>query len=370
MKLNPFSNSLRVLCSLLVGAALTGLLSGPVCAATFNTYADAVSSTYFLPQRVVWVGEGPPAEEESKQLLDILQVWRDTQGLLGLADLEMYLAAYANSPWAPSLHANLALHYRSRGQTSVALEHWEDALVATKDYPAGDGKKLADLALAHWSRLLMVLGRTDLLAEVYQVYGNRVLDNGPLTQMWIRTHEKHLRMLKYPYDSYKCGIYALDQVAQAQALRHYSRSALLRTPSKPQGMSLRELQSIAGTFGLGLKAVRRAETSGSIVVPSVVHWRLEHYAAIKRQRGDLYEVADPSGQGVLWLTADEINAEASGYFLIPAAVVHPGFGGVPPAEAAQVFGRASSCPPEDPEDALCPTCTCPPGTQYCRRCLP
>ena len=72
MKLNPFSNSLGVLCTLLAVAALSGWLSVPAHAAAD---ADAVSGTYFFPQRVVWVGEEPPSEEESKQLLDILQVW-------------------------------------------------------------------------------------------------------------------------------------------------------------------------------------------------------------------------------------------------------------------------------------------------------
>ena len=141
------------------------------------------------------------------------------------------------------------------------------------------------------------------VVSVYDVYGNRVLDRGPLTQMWLRTHEKHLRMRKYAFDSYKCGLYAVDQVAQYLVGDTYSRSGLLRTPSKPTGFSLKDLQVIALSHGIGLVAVNR-EMSSDLVVPSVVHWQLNHYAAIIRQRGDYYEVVDPSTGGPMWLTEE------------------------------------------------------------------
>src|SRR5919106_2507678 len=111
----------RALGSLSASAALLGLLAIPSRAATFDTYADAISGTPFFPLRMLWVGELPPDESESQSLWQILENWRASGHRAGLADLEMFLAAYTNSPWAPSLHANLALHYGSRGQTSVAL---------------------------------------------------------------------------------------------------------------------------------------------------------------------------------------------------------------------------------------------------------
>jgi hypothetical protein len=177
-----------------------------------------------------------------------------------------------------------------------ALDHWLAAWEVTKDFSDGSRKKVGDFAIANLTRLLMALGRTDELSAIYQTWGSRVLDGGPLTQMWLRTHEKHLRMLAFPQDSYKCGIYALNRVGHALGLS-YRRAELLNTQSKPSGFALQELQEISQRFGLGLVAVRRSDTNGHIVVPSVVHWRQEHYAAIIGQRGDLYQVADPSGLG-------------------------------------------------------------------------
>lgn len=120
------------------------------------------------------------------------------------------------------------------------------------------------------------------------------------------------------------------------------------------------LAHFALSYGIGLVAVNR-EMSSDLVVPSVVHWQLNHYAAIVRQRGDYYEVVDPSTGAPMWLTEEEIHAEASGYFLVPAGELRPGWRLVGVDEADQIFGRGSNCPPEDPEDTPC--CPgCPPGS--------
>ena len=64
-------------------------------------------------------------------------------------------------------------------------------------------------------------------------------------------------MHKYQEDSFKCGIYALDQVGQTLKLS-YKRSELLRMPSKPAGFSLLELQQLSLKYSIGMIPVRRS----------------------------------------------------------------------------------------------------------------
>jgi hypothetical protein len=77
------------------------------------------------------------------------------------------VVTYPDSPWVPSLRINLGKYYRDNGQYTLALEHWEAAWEATKHYPAGEGKKVADYALAHWTRLLAGLGRVETLDRLF-----------------------------------------------------------------------------------------------------------------------------------------------------------------------------------------------------------
>src|SRR5436190_7499048 len=198
MKTNFFSNSLRVLCLFLTSAALIGSLSVPARAATFNTYAEAISGTYYFPRPMLRVGEEPPSESESELLWQILDGWRASGQQSGLPDLEMFLEAYTNSPWAPSLHANLGKYYLDSGYITLALEHWEQAWLSTQHYRSGNGKSVADYTLAHWTRLLASLGRFETLAALFQQNWDRVLDHGPLSQMWARTREAIVEMDKYP----------------------------------------------------------------------------------------------------------------------------------------------------------------------------
>jgi hypothetical protein len=153
------------------------------------------------PPQLVWVGTRAPAPADSELLHALLEDWR--AGEATAADLEEYLATVPFSPWAPSLRFNLASLYLDRAQMTPALAHLELAWETTRDLSDPAGKGVADAALAHWTRQLMALGRVEELELIYAAFGDRVLDLGPLTQMFIRTHEKYLRMQTYPWDSFK-----------------------------------------------------------------------------------------------------------------------------------------------------------------------
>lgn len=80
------------------------------------------------------MGAVPPSEVESQLLYEIPSDWKASGQQIGLSDLEMFVEAFPNSPWGPSLRVNLGAYYRSRGRNSAALEHWLAAWEIAKDF--------------------------------------------------------------------------------------------------------------------------------------------------------------------------------------------------------------------------------------------
>jgi len=123
--------------------------------------------------------------------------------------------------------------------------------------------------------------------------------------------------------SYRCGTFALYRAAAALKLS-YDPRPLIGTPSPTNGFSMQALADLSGRLGLGFVAVQR-QSGAFIPVPSVVHWSQNHYAAIAGREGDLFKIVDPTFAGPRYMSADTINAEASGAFMVQAGQVPPGF---------------------------------------------
>ena len=275
-----------------------------------------------------------------------------------IAALESFVLSHPASSWTPSLQANLGKYHRQRGRYTLALGHWEAAWEATRHYRSGQGKMVADFVLAHWTRLLASLGRYETLESIFGQNRGRVLDDGPLAQMWVRNREAFGQMQRHPGVSYQCGIFALDAVAR-QGRLPYDAAALQSVPSPPAGFTMKALDELSGQLKLGLVAVKR-EQGQELIVPSVIHWRENHYAAIVRQRGDLYQVADPTFEDPQFLSAEAINAEASGNFLIPGSELKGGWRRLSAAEAEKIHGRGNPNFMADANDQICRT-DCPTG---------
>ena len=78
-----------------------------------------------------------------------------------------------------------------------------------------------------------------------------------------------------------------------------------------------------------------------LVVPSVVHLTVDHFAAVIHREGDRYLLEDPTFKNDAWVTAAALDAEASGYFLIPPSDLPKGWRSV---EAGCSRLRGAPCP--------------------------
>jgi hypothetical protein len=106
------------------------------------------------------------------------------------------------------------------------------------------------------------------------------------------------------------------------------------------------------------------EKSANFIVPSVVHLKLDHYAAMVRQEGDRYLLQDPTFGNDTWITGAALDAETSGYFLIPSGELPYGWRTVQAQEAETVWGKGNvggfdpgphgPCDPSSPRGDQCP----------------
>ena len=320
------------------------------------SYVDQVKGTLVFSSPLDWVGSEPPMNQ-SGELLTALAAFEGSGTPAGLAALEQFLSKYPDSPWAPSIWMNLAEYYREHGRYSLALDHWEKAWAATKSSLERPAQQIAVRSVAGWTRLLASLGEKEKVQSLFDELNRLKLPQGTYSIKIEGTMEGVAKMNSMPGASFRCGSYALGNLARALGLESTISSNLFQIDSPSNGFQMKQLLALARDNGVAVDAVRRP-SGGEIIVPSVIHWKLNHYAAIVDQKGDLYKVIDPTFRGYVWMDADTINAEASGAFLTPKTKTPAQWARLSEAECANIIGKGYPNEIEDEEDA--PPCDCPP----------
>lgn len=301
--------------------------------------------------------------EDTLRLQAALAVAARQGSQAGFQAIENYVAANPTSAWTPALQMQLAEHARSIGRYSVAMSFWAKAWTTTKAAQDVKGRAIAARVAGGWGSLLASLGRKSELAAVLNDAKQLGLDQDPSGGAIQTAWEGLVTMRNRPEVSFRCGTYSLARVArEIQGSQELNRK-IHELPSPDGGFNLGNLVAIATTNGLKMAAVRR-ESGAKIPVPSVVHWKLDHYAAILRIQDGFYFVKDPTFGGEQWMSAEIINEEASGNFLVSESQIPEGFRLLTEQEAALVHGKGCCNNPDDLEDDtdddIGPSCPPPP----------
>lgn len=277
-------------------------------------YVGKITRGRHFETPIVWVGQTPPGQQESKALWQALDVGQSKDFSQMVVNLEAFVEKHTNSPWSPSIHADLGQYYLREGYLSLALSHWRLGWEATKNLADSQGRQVADSCLVNLLRLFSSLGRVNELGLLLEQNKDRAF-SGIGQNLYNQSEQAYKTMLAFPEYAYRCGTYALNAVATVITGERFIPS-IREQPSPGTGFSMATLQRLAQQNKLDLVAVRR--TNGKdLIVPSVVHWKQNHYAAITGRNGDRYRVVDPTFELDKWLTADAINYECSGEFMIP-----------------------------------------------------
>ncbi len=320
---------------------------------------DRLFETRLFAQPLVWVGQNKPSDAESKMLWSAFGVEKSRPLGDSIPDIESFIASNPSSAWTPSLNCNLGDYYREKGYFSQALSHWQAAWDGSKNLNDLYGRRVADYSLAHLLRLLCSLGRTEAIKTIFEQTKGRQM-NGAMRQIYDQCRESYSMMLTQPGKSYRCGTAALG--AMVQAVFKTNNLDILEKPSPQTGFSMEMLLGLAKQNHYDFEAVQRPQGDASLVVPSVVHWKQNHYAAILARHGKLYEVSDPTFRLNTWLTPDAINAECSGQFIVPSETKPNGWSILSSLEAGKIFGKGFAYPIIPPPGPPCTnTCGCLPG---------
>jgi RHS repeat-associated protein len=308
---------------------------------------------------ILWTGTNPPSLGESAELWDVVTNLGDASWT---TNVEAFLADYPDGALAASVHHAYASFCRRTGRTTKALEHWEAGWNLVSTNLDDSSVRVGEMILAEWMTLLSSLGRAETLGDLVTAGDQWPFVNPQDREKVLAAKQNYRLMLGYPEISFRCGTLAVKAVGQILQPTNAALESLVDVPSPTNGFSVAQLLGEATARGLDMVAVRRPEGVTDLVVPSVVHWTQNHYAAIVQQGDDgAYLVNDPTFGNRIWLSAQVINEEASGVFLMASNSVPEGWNELSSGEAEEIHGMGLPNTTKDGKDKGCPPRKkCPP----------
>jgi len=306
------------------------------CASWSATTAENIANVGCFEEPVMPVAS--PVEEESQYVEALLQAYSSDFSSAKLKALTDWAEAHPDSAWTPSLLYNAGEAYYKDGFFSKAIDAWKNGWAYGRKYSQADARRIADASYGELARMYASLGRMKELEEL-------LADRGPQTPMGpgaiVADHAADgLSVMKSnPGIAFKCGPFAVASVRKALNLPEAVHQTLVDAQSTSAGFSLKQVEDFANNLGMNFKAVKRENLALDVPVPSIVHWQLNHYAAVVKKSGNRYLLQDPTFGSELWVKKEAIDTESSNYFVMPAGAIVNGFRIVPPEEASQIFGR-------------------------------
>jgi RHS repeat-associated protein len=283
---------------------------------------------------------------ENRDLAQALLAYRDAVRASGGSDavgpLLDFLARHPDSPWKPVLQLNLGIIYRQTGHFSKALQIWQEGWRDTQSLGDRRGRTLANALVARLSQLEAYLGRKELLQPLLDSIHDRSI-GGTAAQLITDSHTGLYEMVHDPGESFRCGPLALKRILNYNSARPSSMSlrVLDEADSTPNGLSLTSVQGIAAKAGMHYQMAFRSP-GARVVMPSVAHWKVGHYAAIVDRVNGRYVIQDTTFGEDIRASAATLDEEASGYFLVPEGRLPPGWRAVSASEGRGIWGRGNT----------------------------
>lgn len=300
-----------------------------------------------------------PIAGENDALAAAIQQFKSGKNAENVAPLMTFLKNYPKSRWTPSLQLNLGLLRFQSGYMSEALQLFKTAWATSKNETGQYQKAIADRCVAEILVLDSKVGRMAEIDQILKETKDRAFQ-GSVEQRVRGSSDAFTQMKLHPEKSFKCGPHAVSALLAIKDKKYIFNKTIDDFPSTAEGTSLQQNKELAEKVGLKLQIAKRGPT-GAIVVPSIVHWKLGHFAAVTAKVGERYEIKDPTfGTEVPFkITKQVFDAESDGYALIPAGPLPSGWQSVSKEEGAKIFGKG--VPWVWPDNKGCKTCNSGPG---------
>ncbi|WP_292502311.1 RHS repeat-associated core domain-containing protein [Mesorhizobium sp.] len=304
--------------------AFSVLLAVPIGASTVSAATvpnpasiSAAISSARLPEALV--ATSPTSALDDDALAQALREYGQKSDPSRLSGLEEFVAKHPSSPWAAAVWTNLGLAYLHEGYFSRAIEAWRQAWTTGKSATDPRARALVDRAVGELAQLYANLGHNDKLSDLFDEIGRRPI-TGSATEAFQNAREELDLTTKDPRHLFICGPLALKQLLLAKNVSVEKADGLQWYRAGPNGTNLAEVAGLADKAGFRHRLILR-EPGQDVPVPSIVHWKVGHFAAVVGQANGRFHVRDSVFSGSdFWITQAALDAEASGYFLVPADI--------------------------------------------------
>jgi RHS repeat-associated protein len=303
-----------------------------------NPTPEEIFRSHAFEEPLVPIG-GDPTRAENAALASALLGYAKRSGPDDFLSLTRFLEAHPKSPWTAALLLDLGLEYYNTARYSLALDAWAKAWALSKDATDLRGKVIGDRSAGELASMYAKVGRMTDLEVLFNEVEGRVF-GGPATEKISGARAGLSNMKERPEVAFRCGPLALHRIKVSQNPTNAADVTICKTASTQQGFSLPQVAELSQKVGLNYQMAFREK--GAFVVPSVIHWKVGHYAAVIRQEGDRFLLQDPTFRNDIWATAETLDAESSGYFLLPPGTLPPGWRAVPADEGGKVWGKGNT----------------------------
>ncbi len=253
------------------------------------------------------------------------------------AAAEEFLRRFPQGAWAPALRLRLAEEYYVTGWYSKALTMLEGLWAERGLDPAAGAAVMSTHAGVQLAELYARLGRReDVERLVDELEGLTIAPDDLETLRGVQ--QGLVTMRNRPEVAFRCGALALERIRVFEDTAKAGHAVLLDSRSSAAGMSLAEVAALAEDLGMNYQMAFRS-AGAPHWTPSVMHLGIGHFVAVVRQRAGQLQIEDPTGWQTTFASRAAVEAEASGYFLVPAGALPPGWRRVEVAEGARVYGR-------------------------------
>jgi YD repeat-containing protein len=282
------------------------------------------------------VAIGAPTATPDVTLLHAIAQYRGQADALLTKPIEDWLADNPASSWAASLQLNIGLVHRRGGDYALARTALKRVLDLTTNVVSLHERAVGERAVAELIDMELRLGHTDAAAKLLQ---SKQANWGGYAAAAISHAKTDMATIEsQPEDALRCGLVALTWLLRDQNPKSPAIVKLLHERADRNGISLDRLEEIAVGAGLPMRAVRRV-AGQAVPVPSVVHWKEGHYAAILGMKDGRYRVRDTALADEVLMRPEVLERESSGYFLVAQkSIAAQGWKQVAATEAAQVIG--------------------------------
>ena len=284
---------------------------------------------------------GATTRTENDALLHALAVYEHSHRATDFTPFVAYLHRYPHSPWAVAIWTNEGLIEQARGYYDEAIQSLNKAWKAGRQAHGIAQQSLVDYAVANLARLEARFADVGPLTHLVQTVHSRTL-MGPSAPLFASAQQSLSEMQHEPELAFRCGPMALKGALTFLYPKRQPDVKLCVVPVTRKGMTLTRLQALAHTVGLPY-VMARPTAKAHFPIPSILHWRVNHYATLVGYSHGLYKVWDPGFNHAQWFTRRALMHETTAV-LVPKSALKQGFVALSAHQGRQIWGRGYGAP--------------------------